>query len=103
MGIFDFRSGEERERDYRAFKRRVFPGGEQQKERITGLLKKKLPGEDITCLLMFYITVKNNMLDEDGMSFEEAVKESTRKMSVIRVTPQVLQAVQEVMAEDTMR
>ena len=103
MGLFDFRSGEERDRDYRAFSRRVFPGGDQQKERITGLLKEKLPGEDITCLLMFYITVKNFMLDGDGMSFEEAVKESTRKMSVIKVTPQVLNAVREVMKTDTMR
>lgn len=61
-GVFDFRSKEERERDYKAFYKRVFPGGEAQKERVRSALAERLPGEEITFLLMYYITLKDAMV-----------------------------------------
>ena len=47
MGMFDFRSRAERERDYQAFFKRVFPEGEPQRQRVERTLRERLPGEDI--------------------------------------------------------
>ena len=93
-GVFDFRSKEERERDYKAFYKRVFPGGEAQKERVRSALAEHLPGEEITFLLMYYITLK------DAMVLDDAADQAQRKMSVIKVTPQMLEVIREVMEQD---
>lgn len=68
-GVFDFRSKEERERDYKAFYKRVFPGGEVQKERVRSVLAERLPGEEITFLLMYYITLKDAIVLDDELDF----------------------------------
>lgn len=99
-GVFDFRSKEERERDYKAFYKRVFPGGEAQKERVRSALAERLPGEEITFLLMYYITLKDAMVLDDELGFYEAADQAQRKMSVIKVTPQMLEVIREVMEQD---
>ena len=77
-GVFDFRSKEERERDYKAFYKRVFPGGEVQKERVRSVLAERLPGEEITFLLMYYITLKDAMVLDDELDFYEAAAQAQR-------------------------
>ena len=99
-GVIDFRSKEERERDYKAFYKRVFPGGEVQKERVRSVLAERLPGEEITFLLMYYITLKDAMVLDDELDFYEAAAQAQRKMSVIKVTPQMLAIIREVMEQD---
>lgn len=99
-GVFDFRSKEERERDYKAFYKRVFPDGEAQKERVRSALAERLPGEEITFLLMYYITLKDAMVLDDELGFYEAADQAQRKMSVIKVTPQMLEVIREVMEQD---
>ena len=99
-GVFDFRSKEERERDYKAFYKRVFPGGEVQKERVRSVLAERLPGEEITFLLMYYITLKDAMVLDDELDFYQAAAQAQRKMSVSKVAPQLLVIIGQVMAHD---
>lgn len=99
-GIFDFRSKEERERDYKAFYKRVFPGGEAQKERVTKLLEERLPGEQITYLLMYYITLKDTMALDDELDFYDAAVRAQRQLNVIKVTPPMLEIIREIMEQD---
>ena len=60
-GVFDFRSKEERERDYKAFYKRVFPGGEAQKERVRSALAERLPGEELSLIHILWSRRRNGM------------------------------------------
>lgn len=96
-GMFDFRSREEKERDYNAFFKRVFPGGEAQKERVTQQLKARVPGEDIKYVLMYYVTLKDYMVLNEEADYQRAADQAFKKMRLIRVTPELLEVFREVM------
>lgn len=99
-GMFDFRSREEKERDYKAFFKRVFPGGEEQKERVTQKLKERVPGEDIKYVLLYYITLKDYMVLNEEPDFQAAADRAFRKMRLIKVTPELLDVFRDVMDEE---
>lgn len=96
-GMFDFRSREEKERDYNAFFKRVFPGGEEQKERVMQRLKERVPGEDIKYVLMYYATLKDYMVLNVETDLQRAADMAFKKMRLIRVTPELLEVFREVM------
>ena len=68
--------------------------------KIWSALAERLPGEEITFLLMYYITLKDAMVLDDELGFYEAADQAQRKMSVIKVTPQMLEVIREVMEQD---
>ena len=49
---------------------------------------------------MYYITLKDAMVLDDELGFYEAADQAQRKMSVIKVTPQMLEVTREVMEQD---
>ncbi len=102
MGMFDFRSKAERERDYQAFYRRVFPEGERQKLQVERKLRERLPGEDLPYVMMYYVTVKNWLAQDETLDFEGAAHRASGSMSVVGITPGILEVVRQVMAEDGM-
>ena len=102
MGMFDFRSKAERERDYQAFYRRVFPEGERQKLQVERKLRERLPGEDLPYVMMYYVTVKNWLAQDENLDFEGAAHRASGSMSVVGITPGILEVVRQVMAEDGM-
>ncbi len=99
-GMFDFRSKEEKDRDYKLFYKRVFPGGEEQKERVTRLLQERVPGEDIKYVLMYYITLKDYMVLNEEPDFDKAADLSLRKLRLIKVTPELLKVFRDVMEQE---
>ncbi len=99
-GMFDFRSREEKERDYNAFYKRVFPGGEAQKERVTSRLKERVPGEDVKYVLLYYVTLKDYMVLNEEPDIEKAAGQAFKKMRLIKVTPGLLEVFREVMEEE---
>ena len=102
MGMFDFRSKAERERDYQAFYRRVFPEGERQKLQVERKLRERLPGEDLPYVMMYYVMVKNWLAQDETLDFEGAAHRASGSMSVVGITPGILEVVRQVMAEDGM-
>ena len=45
LGI-NFKSKAEREQDEKKYKERIFPGGEEEREKVCRELAKRLPGKD---------------------------------------------------------
>ena len=58
LGI-NFKSKAEREQDEKKYKERIFPGGEEEREKVCRELAKRLPGKDEKDLLMCYMFPKS--------------------------------------------
>ena len=74
LGI-NFKSKAEREQDEKKYKERIFPGGEEEREKVCRELVKRLPGKDEKDLLMCYVHVRDRMTGA-GLSFEQVKKET---------------------------
>lgn len=90
-GLFDFRSKEEKHRNYEAYTKMIFPYGDAQKERITELLAGLFPHKDPDFVLMYYILVKAAMLQEESVDYETAAKKI--KGSPIKSTSELRAAI----------
>ena len=64
-----------REQDEKKYKERIFPGGEEEREKVCRELAKRLPGKDEKDLLMCYVHVRDRMTGA-GLSFEQVKKET---------------------------
>ncbi|MEY8338655.1 hypothetical protein AALB16_11660 [Lachnospiraceae bacterium 62-35] len=58
-----FKSREEREKEYQEYTKKIFPYGDSQKKAVQALLKEILPKEDQTGLLMYFIQLKELLID----------------------------------------
>ena len=103
MSLFglEFKSREERERDERDYLYRIFPGGNDQKKAVQKELASRLPSVDIRGLMLFYVLVRDAMTGRDPMSFEDAVAKVSKKQRMIKVTPEILEAVKPVLDENS--
>ncbi|HJB06412.1 MAG TPA: hypothetical protein H9716_00915 [Candidatus Enterocloster faecavium] len=99
-GWLDFRSREEKERDYREFAERVFPGGTEHKKRVRERLKELLPKEDVTYVFMYYVALKDLLVRRPSTTFEEGMRQVCGEIRVMRITPQIKEAIQKVLEED---
>ena len=99
-GWLDFRSREEKERDFREFSERVFPGGLEHKKRVRARLKELLPKEDVTYILMYYTALKDLLVRRPSMTFEEGMGQVTSEIRVLRMTPAIEKAIRTVLEED---
>jgi hypothetical protein len=72
--LFSFRSKEEKARIYEAYSKRIFPYGEEQKERIAEILAELFPKHNPNYVLMHYILIKEGMTGESPLDFNAAVK-----------------------------
>jgi hypothetical protein len=85
--LFSFKSKEEKARSYDAFSNRVFPYGDEQRDKILEILTELFPKEKARYVLMHYILVKDGMTGEDSLDFEEASKKV--KHSPIKATAEI--------------
>lgn len=99
-GWLDFRSREEKERDYREFTERVFPGGLDHRKRVRNRLKELLPKEDVTYIFMYYVALKDLLVRRPSMTFEEGMRQITGEIRVLRMTPPIEEAIRTVLKED---
>ncbi len=99
-GWLDFRSKEEKERDYREFAERVFPQGPEQKKKVRARLKELLPKEDVTYIFMYYVALKDLMIRKPAMTFEAALGQVCGEIRVMKITPPVEAALRQVLEED---
>lgn len=67
-GWLDFRSGAQRERDYREFYERVFPGGISHRRRVRARLLEMMQKKgDITYMLLYYTALKDLLIRRPGL------------------------------------
>lgn len=100
MGL-DFKSREEREREEKDYLYRIFPGGNEQKAAVRKELAARIPWEDSTGLMLYYVLVRDAMTLRDGKSFEEAVALAAKKQRMINATPEILKVLKAVMEENS--
>ena len=99
-GWLDFRSREEKERDYREFTERVFPGGVEHKKRVRDRLKELLPKEVVTYVFMYYVALKDLMVRRPTVTYEEAMRQVCSEIRVLRMKPEIEAAIRQVLEED---
>ena len=95
----EIRSKEEKEQDFADYSNRIFPYGEAQKDRISQLLQGLFPHENQQCLMVYYVSIKDEMTKRAAKSFEAAA-ESQMRTSVIRITPELIQGVRALIIAD---
>jgi protein-disulfide isomerase len=77
--IFDSRSKEEKQRDFENYSNRIFPYGEAQKEKVFAILAELLPKQNQKYVRMHYILMKEQMVQEEPLSFTEADAKIAKK------------------------
>ena len=99
MNVFgmEFKSREEREREEQEYLYRIFPGGNEQKDRVEKELTSRLPGLDGKGLMLYYILLRDAMTGRDGMCFEDAAARISKKQRILKATPEMLSVVRAVM------
>ena len=103
MNVFgmEFKSREEREREEQEYLYRIFPGGNEQKDRVEKELTSRLPGLDGKGLMLYYILLRDAMAGRDGMCFEDAAARISKKQRILKATPEMLSVVRAVMDENS--
>lgn len=95
----EIRSKEEQEQEFTDFSKRIFPYGEAQKDRIGQLLHELFPQEDRQCLMVYYVSIRDEMTKRAAKSFEAAA-ESQMRTSVVRITPELISGVRALITAD---
>ena len=68
----NIKTREEREKEYKEYTLKIFPYGEQQRDRVRLLLSTMLPKEDPVSLLMYYIQLKEKLIDHPELTVFDA-------------------------------
>ena len=118
MSLFglEFKSREEREREERDYLYRIFYLDEngnrsssqagyyrveiEQKKAVEKELASKLPWVEIRGLMLYYVLMRDAMTGRDEMDFEDAVVKVSKRQRMIKVTPEILKVVREVLDEN---
>lgn len=77
--MFDTRTKEDKERDFENYSNRIFPYGEKQKDKVFAILDELLPKQNKKYLRMHYILLKDEMLQEQSLSFAKADAKIAKK------------------------
>lgn len=77
--MFDTRTKEDKQRDFENYSNRIFPYGEVQKDKVFDILDELLPKQNKKYLRMHYILLKDEMLQEESITFAEANKKIAKK------------------------
>lgn len=85
--MFDNRSKDEKERDYDAFSQRVFPFGDEQKNKVGDLLETLFPKEKRKYLLLHYILIKDPLTLNEKDDYE-LIEKKANKRKVVKITPE---------------
>ena len=100
-GWLDFRSGAQRERDYRVFYERVFPGGISHRRRVRARLLEMMQKKgDITYMLLYYTALKDLLIRRPGLSFEEGLKQVCSEVRVMKLDAGAKEVLRKVLEED---
>jgi hypothetical protein len=97
--MFDNRSKDEKERDYDAFSQRVFPFGDEQKNKVGDLLETLFPKEKRKYLLLHYILIKDPLTLNEKDDYE-LIEKKANKRKVVKITPEFKAAIKALVLAD---
>ena len=83
-GMFDLRSKEEKEQDFKKYFNLIFPYGEPQREKVIHLLTELLPDYKKDYLILHYILVKEKVIKQEK-TIDDSIRAAERK-STIKIT-----------------
>lgn len=95
--IFDTRTKEDKQRDFENYSNLIFPYGEEQKEKIFGILDELLPKQNKKYLRMHYILLKDEMIQQ--LSFAEANAKIAKK-TLLKTNPNINSIVKTLLEAD---
>ena len=100
IGWLDFRSKEQKERDFRDFSERVFSGGLPHKRQVRERLREVSGVKDVTYLFLYYVALKDLLVRKPKLSFEEGLSQVCAEIQVMKHTPGEREAIRQVLKED---
>ncbi len=95
---FNFKSKAEKERDEKNYRERVFPGGEEEREKVRKALTQRLPGKDEKDLMLCYVHIRDQMTGKK-LSFEQVVSEIGKIQWLSFADQEMLLGIREVMEQ----
>lgn len=96
---FDFKSKEEREKEYQDYFHKIFPYGEPQKQKVEELLVNLLSKSQGNQFMMHYILIKEAMIDSVDKDYE-AIAASVEKKRIVKLTPDLKDCVRILIYKD---
>lgn len=95
----NFKSKEEREKEYQEYFKRIFPYGEPQRQMIHEILAKLNNGKQENQLMMHYILIKEAMIDAEIKDYE-AIAAKIEKQRIVKLTPELKACIRILIYED---
>lgn len=87
----NFKSKEERERDYQNYFHKIFPYGESQKQKVENILGELVNKKEQNELMMHYILIKEAMIDTD--EDYETIAKRIEKKRIVKLTPELKECI----------
>lgn len=84
----NFKSKEDREKDYQDYVNKIFPYGEAQKQKVQETLAKLINGEKESQLMMHYILIKEAMIDSKAEDYD-IIATKIEKKRLVKLTPEL--------------
>jgi hypothetical protein len=96
---FNFKSKEEREKEYRDYLHKIFPYGEPQKQKVQELLVNLLNKNQGNQFMMHYILIKEAMIDAEVKDYD-AIAAGVEKKRFVKLTPELKDCVRVLIYKD---
>lgn len=83
-----FLSKEEKERRYREYLKKLFPYGENQKQKVQEIVSSLTSKKNAPQLMMHYVLIKEAMIDSESKDYD-AVAAKIEKKNFVKLTPEL--------------
>lgn len=96
---FTYKSKEEREEEYQSYFKKIFPYGEPQKQKVEEILAGLLNNNQGSRLMMYYILIKEAMIDSEDNDYR-ALAAGVEKKKFVKLTPELKDCVRMLIYKD---
>ncbi len=96
---FTYKSKEEREEEYQSYFKKIFPYGEPQKQKVEEILAGLLNNNQGSRLMMYYILIKEAMIDSEDKDYR-ALAAGVEKKKFVKLTPELKDCVRMLIYKD---
>lgn len=96
---FNYKSKEEREKEYQEYCRKIFPHGEEQRQRVLDLLTELFGKEKVNQLMLHYILIKEAMIDSENKDYE-AIAARIEKKRIVKLNPELKECIRILIYKD---
>lgn len=94
-----FMSNTERERKFKEYYKKMFPYGEEQKNKIQDILHDLVGRKNGPNLMMHYLLIKEAMIDSETKDYEKIAADIEKKR-LVKLTPEIKACVRSLIYTD---